>query len=331
MLFLLLLACAYAHVPVFNPEDVVDVQEKSFGIYKDMKKGDKMTVKFGAKEGQDLVWSVHVMGSVWVKGETPLEVSLFGHNTSDIRCKKHSVFRELGAGHSHESEDEKDHKGVDEMRHWNTSWEVDYEGWGVGLYQTLASCKFTVPVDEDRYLLTVRAKKDLPISVGIGEAERFDFVDYMEMPYRLLETWSIDGYPAWALFLSLLFASLLVWLPKRAMGYSVWTEKGLLQILLLFSASMFASRLIQVQNQCSECDLEGIDLTLWLHIFAPLLIAILLEPLYPSTSRLGEGWEILLLNFPRLLILVYAFFFVWMTFRLEWILYFLLLCLVCRV
>lgn len=304
MWWFLLLALAQAHVPIFNPGDLVDIQEKSFGLYEEMEKGETLKVKLWGKAGEELVWSVHVLGSKWVEGKDPLEVSLYGHNTSDIKCLDHSPFRRLGAGHSH----------VDQLRRWNTSWEVDYEAWGVGLYQTVASCKFRVPVDEDRFLLQITSSMTLPLSVGVGEAERFDTLDYLEMPYRLTRIWLMDGYSAWMLFVSLLLALLLVWTLKKASGGVFFSERSFAQLILVSSSFIFTSRLIQVAGQCSECTLDGVELTIFLHILGPLLIAFLVEVYYPSW-----GWGFWI---SRLFVLVYAFFFVWLTFRAEWLLIF---------
>lgn len=318
MWWFLLLALAQAHVPIFDPADLVDIQEKSFGIYKEMKKGETLKVKLWGKAGEELVWSVHVLGSKWVEGEHPLEVSLYGHNTSDIKCLDHSPFRRLGA----------DHGGVDQLRRWNTSWEVDYEAWGVGLYQTVASCKFKVPVDEDRFILQIKSSMALPLSVGVGEAERFDFLDYFEMSYRLMYIWTMDGYEAWMLFVSLLLSLFLVWVLKvslrRTSVHPFLEETTFVECILVFSSFMFASRLIQVSAQCSEC-LEGVDLTIWLHIVGPLLFALLVEAFYPKAWKTGcgGGCEFLWVNLPRFLFLVYVFFFVWMTFRMEWVFYLL--------
>ena len=98
ILLLLLLHSAAAHMPVFDDNLYEkDVTDKSWGVYTHLKQGETFKVYLDVKAGDNVSFSVNMACSQDFEEKQYVNVSLTGHNASDIKCDP--SFTEIGRAH----------------------------------------------------------------------------------------------------------------------------------------------------------------------------------------------------------------------------------------
>lgn len=202
LLLFLLFSLASAHVPAFDStSEAYDISDKSWGIYRELKEGESFSVFLDVPKGENISFSVNLAGSQdenFDSSETYIEVTLFGHNATQIHCdpkftgwgyEDHTASRRLD-GDSDRSLDIPQKYG-----------KLHFEPFGVGYYRALAACQGEVPVADSYFNVTVKALKVIPqddvlrISIGAGMAEQFDIIqDILYLPVTITRTWFWDQY-----------------------------------------------------------------------------------------------------------------------------------------
>lgn len=263
----LLFAYATAHVPTFD-NDPKDVVGKSWGVYRQLDKDQSMLLQLKVDKGEELSFSVNLLGSAdFVPGTEYVNVTLYGHNTSQIVC-------------------EPDYTGwgrrlhVDQLRVFPVDTAdkgFHYEPFGVGLYRSLVACRGDAVVG-DTFNLTITALEDIPVSIGVGMVESFDFVDFLVMSVSIVRTWFLDAWSGWWFFFSGIISVSIVYLlwntiyadPSLNRYYKI--EMALVHVILLFNALQFSSRLIQMTMYAGPITDPMLAVTMCVHIILPLVV-----------------------------------------------------------
>lgn len=283
MWWFVLLAMATAHVPVFD-DDLLDndIIGKSWGVYRKLDAGESMLLRLNVAAGEELSFSVNLLGSApFVEGKEYVTVTMYGHNTTDIVCEPEFTGwrRRLDAG-------------LDQLRTFTTDTTDNgfhYEPFGVGLYRSLVACKGDAIVG-DIFNLTITAVEDVPLSVGVGMAESFGFVDFVVMSFSLRRTWELDAWSNWWFLFSVVVTvgtlTVLQWNTKppfdknNPLADDLELELLLVRAVLLFSAAQFASRLIQVTMYGGPVVDTMLSVTVIVHIVVPVALFATLRCLY---------------------------------------------------
>ena len=273
ILLLALLAVANAHVPAFDT-DTYSIEDKSWGIYKVLEAGDSFSVFLDVPKGKNISFSVSLAGSQkYDRTQKYLDVSLYGHNASDIVCDP----KFTGWGY----------KDVARRLHTDALQPIPYkpgdlhfELFGVGMYRTVAACQGKVPVADDKFNVTVKAlvvvNDNLRVSIGAGMEESFTFLEILMFPITITRTWFWDNFGVIFVFahaVSLLFICVLFYEYK-----SVRRAKNLVIAFLLHSVFVYIWRFIFV----TAVDLSDVDDAysanlVWglaLHIIVPFVVAL---------------------------------------------------------
>jgi len=333
MWIFLLLALAAAHVPVFD-DDLLerDIVGKSWGVYRELEKDESMLLRLKVGAGEELSFSVNLMGSMTFEpGTEYVNVTLYGHNTSQIVCEPDYT----GWGRRLDV-------GLDQLRVFPTDTEDNgfhYEPFGVGLYRSLVACKGDAVVG-DTFNLTITAKQDVTLSVGVGMAESFDLGDFATMSISLGQTWVMDGWSGWWFVFTIGLSLAIVYLMWETIykgNMNKWRrrEMALIHGFLLFSVLQFSSRLIQVTMYGGPITQPELGVTMIVHILLPLVVFVFLHKLctcyrlpcvkskYIRVNNLKYREEDTVQDYAmpyhfimRLLLAVYSFFLVWQDFQL---------------
>jgi hypothetical protein len=283
MWWFVLLAMATAHVPVFD-DDLLDndIVGKSWGVYRKLDAGESMLLRLNVGAGEELSFSVNLLGSApFVEGKEYVTVTMYGHNTSDIVCEPDYT----GWGRRLDV-------GLDQLRTFTTDTTDNgfhYEPFGVGLYRSLVACRGDAIVG-DIFNLTITALEDVPLSIGVGMAESFGFMDFVVMPFSLRLTWELDAWSNWwFLFSAVIVAATLTvmeWNTKppleknNPLADDLTLELLLVRVVLLFSAAQFASRLLQVTMYGGPVVDAMLSITVIVHIIVPVALFATLRCLY---------------------------------------------------
>jgi len=260
-LLVLLLACAHAHVPVFDDNLAEkNVQDKSWGVYTSLEKGESFRVWLDVPQGDNVSFSVNLAGSQAFKAGTKyVDVSISGHNASDIPCDpSFTGWRRLDAL-------------LDSTQHLHVETEdkpLVFEPFGVGYYRPLASCQAPVPVP-DTFWVDILALEDVTLSIGAGMAESFSVAEILFMPFTILRTWAWDGYVGvWAIVTLLNVTCLFV----ARYFVTAPLEVAVLVFGIGFNIMHYVFRLIALHTDMyseSERDKKGVEIACLLHIGLP--------------------------------------------------------------
>ena len=89
ILLFLLFALATAHIPTFENDEAFNIEDKSWGIYKELDEDESFSVLLHVEKGNNISFSVNFAGSQekdYDSNEVYAEITLVGHNVSSIKC-----------------------------------------------------------------------------------------------------------------------------------------------------------------------------------------------------------------------------------------------------
>ena len=320
LLLIALIVHAAAHVPAFEDNLLEqDVVGKSWGVYRELAKGESMLLRLNVAKGEELSFSVNLLGSAkFVPGTEYASVTLYGHNTSQLVCDPEFTGwgRRLDAG-------------LDQLRVFNvdtTDKGFHYEPFGVGLYRSLVACKGNVVVG-DIFNLTITALEDIPVSIGVGMAESFGFMDFLVMSVSLGRTWVLDAWSGWWFLFSGIFSVGIVYLlwetiyAESCINRYYKMEIAFIHGILLFSALQFSTRLIQVTMYGGPITDPLLAATMIIHIILPLLVFASLHRLcmcyeLPCTHKSHSRPATIYHASMRALLVLYSFFLLWQGYHM---------------
>jgi hypothetical protein len=322
LLLFLLFSLAQAHVPTFENSEAFKIEDKSWGIYKELDKGESFSVLLDVPKGKNISFSVSLAGSQendYMANETYAKVTLFGHNASQIECDPKFTgwgYRRLDAK-------------LDQTKHIPYApTGLHFEPFGVGLYRTLASCQAPVPVADDKFNVTVKAEEvidgKLRISIGAGTAERFTFTEILFLPITISQTWWWDQF--FNYFVAAHFVSLFVITTTLYRLRDSVQPRHITIALILHSVMVYGWRFLFVFWDVDLTDADSYTLALFvslgIHVILPVVVAvtILLAYRYGQPSRYS-------FYFFHLLLFAYCSLFVVQAF---WLAGLSILWLVCR-
>ena len=184
----------------------------------------------------------------------------------------------------------------------------------------------------DTFNLTVTAKRDVKLSVGVGMAESFDLGDYAIMSFSLGYTWTMDGWSGWWFVFTIGLSVAIVYLLWETVykdNMNEWRrrEMALIHGFLLFSVLQFSSRLIQVTMYGGPITQPELGVTMIVHILLPLVVFVFLHKLCTCyrlpCARRGYERVDAVQDYAtcyhvsmRILLALYSFFLVWQDFQL---------------
>lgn len=309
-LLFLLFSLATAHVPTFENSEAFQIEDKSWGIYKELDKGESFSVLLDVPKDKNISFSVSLAGSQennYQADEIYAEVTLFGHNASQIHCDPKFTgwgYRRLDAK-------------LDQTKiipYAPTG--LHFEPFGVGFYRTIASCQAPIPVADDKFNVTVKALKviddKLRISIGAGMAESFTFTEILFLPITITQTWWWDqffNYFVAAHSISLFVIGTTLYRLKDSVR-----ARHITMALILHSAIVYGWRFLFVfwGIDQSETDSLALFLSLGIHVILPVVavVTILLVYRYGQPSRY-------MFYFIHLLLFLYCSLFVIQSFWLA--------------
>ncbi len=297
----LLISVASAHVPAFeSTSEAYDISDKSWGIYRELKKDESFSVFLDVAKGENISFSVNLAGSQDEKfnsAETYIEVTLLGHNASQIHCDP----KFTGWGYEDHTARRLD-GGLDQSVTIPQKYDkLHFEPFGVGYYRALAACQGEVPVADSNFTVTVKALKVVPqgddetkddvlrISIGAGMAEQFDIIqDILYLPVSITQTWFWDQYLLGFVLSQLLGAAGIVVLiryylspkdtNKRDMYKYKWTKYfmlGVLQhnIVVYIIRLLAVGRWIGYVKHAEDSDFDDLEsMNIWIAIIIHIII-----------------------------------------------------------
>lgn len=284
LLLLLLSSVASAHMPVFDGDLVdKDIHGKSWAVYQSMKAGETLLVRLNVSEGQNISFSVNMAGSqTFEEGVEYVNVTVTGHNAESIDCDPaFNGWRVLSGTHGAGVVDETKVIPVTTVGE-----PLHFEPFGVGYYRKLAACQSNVTVG-DVFNVSITAKRDIQLNVGVGMQEMFSFTDIVLMSISITRTWWWDNYFAtWVAFTVLIPLFLFYYYREllRKSFVSIWStitffttkdaENAIVKGALFFNAMHFLLRLIVINLNSYAKDVDLIILvTIGIHICLPLTVA----------------------------------------------------------
>ena len=302
LLLFLLFSLASAHVPAFeSTSEAYDISDKSWGIYRELKKDESFSVFLDVPKGENISFSVNLAGSQDEKfnsAETYIEVTLLGHNASQIQCDP----KFTGWGYEDHTARRLD-GGLDQSVAIPQKYgKLHFEPFGVGYYRALAACQGEVPVADSNFTVTVKALKVVPqddeeteddvlrISIGAGMAEQFDIIqDILYLPVTITRTWFWDQYLLGFILSQLIGAAgivvlLLLYLPpeiyteQRDMYKYKWTKYFMIGVLL-HNIVVYVIRLLAVGRwigyvkDAEDSDFDDLEsMNMWIAIIIHIII-----------------------------------------------------------
>ena len=312
ILLLLLLHSAAAHMPVFDDNLYEkDVTDKSWGVYTHLKQGETFKVYLDVKAGDNVSFSVNMAGSQDFEEKQYVNVSLTGHNASDIQCDpSFTGWRRLDAL-------------IDSTQYPKVETQdkpLVFEPFGVGYYRPLADCQGKAIV-ADKFWVDITALHDVTLSIGAGMAEQFTAEEIITMPVTILRTWIWDNYlVAWSIATAVFLALwvLEVYLAKKC-EYSIYNN--IEPTVLVFGISLnvfhYAVRFAIIHTHMystSEREEDNLAAGILIHIVAPIvvLVAALLCYFYAECKGTYPLADIRV--YARILLFVYASALLWQGF-----------------
>lgn len=203
MNLLLLLVCIteiHAHMPIFGDDlHIKDTQSKSWGVYISVEKSYSLTMNVPA--GKNISFSLSVPDSY--EKQPNITVTLFGHGAAAIECDPEFN------GWATEAEWNKEGRRLNRRLDRRLDGDLDstkelvvhkttekvFEPFGVGGYRPIVACQGEAAIGDDLFRLTITNNDDeaLPLSIGIGMAESFGFVDLLLMSFTIMQSWLWAG------------------------------------------------------------------------------------------------------------------------------------------
>ena len=309
LLLFLLFSFASAHVPAFeSTSKAYDISDKSWGVYRELKKGESFSVFLDVPKGKNISFSVNLAGSQDEKFDsnaTYIDVTLLGHNASQITCDP----KFTGWGYEDHTARRLD-GGLDQNVSIPQKYgKLHFEPFGVGYYRALAACQGEVPVADNNFTVTVKALKVVPqgddeteddvlrISIGAGMAEQFDIIqDILYLPVTITRTWFWDQYllgfilsqivgAAGIIVLLLLYLPPEVYVEQREMYKYKWAKYFMIGVLL-HNIVVYVIRLLAVGrwignvNHAEDSDFDDLEsMNMWIaiiiHIIIPAVVLLL--------------------------------------------------------
>lgn len=183
-------------MPIFGDDIHIDnTQSKSWGVYILLK--DTYSLTMDVPKGENISFSISVPTSY--EKHPDLTVTLFGHGASDINCD--SEFNGWGTKPEW-SERRRLDTGLDSTKQIVThdTSKKEFEQFGVGGYRPVAACQGQALIGDDLFRLTIinNDSDDVPLTIGVGMAESFGFVELLLMSFTILQTWLWAG-KGWSL------------------------------------------------------------------------------------------------------------------------------------
>ena len=302
LLLFLLFSFASAHVPAFeSTSEAYDISDKSWGVYRELKKGESFSVFLDVPKGKNISFSVNLAGSQDEKFDsnaTYIDVTLLGHNASQITCDP----KFTGWGYEDHTARRLD-GGLDQNVSIPQKYgKLHFEPFGVGYYRALAACQGEVPVADSNFTVTVKALKVVPqgddeteddvlrISIGAGMAEQFDIIqDILYLPVSITRTWFWDQYLLGFILSQLLGAAgivvlLLLYLPpevyaeQRDMYKYKWAKYFMIGVLL-HNIVVYVIRLLAIGRwigyvkDAEDSDFDDLEsMNMWIAIIIHIII-----------------------------------------------------------
>lgn len=284
LLLLLLSGVASAHMPVFDGDLVdKDIHGKSWAIYKSMKAGDNLLVRLNVSAGQNISFSVNMAGSQsFEEGLDYVNVTVTGHNAQSIDCDPaFNGWRVLSGTHEPGVVDQ-----TKVIPTTTVSEALHFEPFSVGYYRKLAACQSNVTVG-DVFNVSITAKRDIQLNVGVGMAEMFSFTDIVLMSISITRTWFWDNYFVSWVVITVLIPLFLIYVYRelvRKSFVSIWStitffstaeaSTAFVRATLFFNAMQFLLRLIIINLNSYAKDVDLMILfAIGVHICLPLAVA----------------------------------------------------------
>ena len=201
-MLLLLFLCftsVSAHMPIFGDDlHIEDTQSKSWGVYIIVEKSYSLTMNVPA--GKNISFSLSVPDTY--EKQPNLTVTLFGHGAADIDCDPDF--------NGWATEPEWNNKGrrldgaLDSTKQLvvHKTTEKVFEPFGTAGYRPIVACQGAAAIGDDLFRLTIVNHDDDPLllSIGVGMAESFGFVDLLFMSFTILQSWLWAG-KIWSLII----------------------------------------------------------------------------------------------------------------------------------
>lgn len=326
LVLFLLLTVVGAHMPVFDDNlEGADVTDKSWGVYKEMKKDESFSVFLDIKKDHNISFSVNLAGSQdhLFDFDTYIKTTLLGHNASQIECDP----KFSGWGYSDSRRRlSGNHPGSDETKVIDYKpGDLHFEPFGVAYYRPLAACQGKVPVEDDNFTLTVKVLKTfsdeedsvLRLSVGVGMAEQFSIAEILLFPITLSYVWFWDGYLFEFVFTHLvgLFVIGTVAIEKRKKEKIDWPKYFTLALLahnIWIYGIRFATTAYRTDTSNTD-NMPTVLLSLGIHVGMPLIFFFLV-----LFAKIEKKKKILFYT-AHILFSAYCLFFVIQTFWFTFI------------
>ena len=195
LFFLLCITEITAHMPIFgNDLHVEDTQNKSWGVYIKVEKNYSLTMDVPA--GKNISFSLSVPDSY--KKNPNITVTLFGHGAADIECDPEfngwATEAEWNNGRRLDRRLDAALDSTKELVVHKTTENV-FEPFGTAGYRPIVACQGKAIIGDDLFRLTIdnHDEEALPLSIGVGMAEAFGFVDLLFMSFTILQSWLWAG------------------------------------------------------------------------------------------------------------------------------------------
>jgi hypothetical protein len=195
LLLFLIVTEISAHMPIFGDDlHIEDTQSKSWGVYISVKETYSLTMDVPA--GENISFSLSVPDS-YAK-QPNLTVTLVGHGAVNINCDPlfngWATEPEWGKGPRLGRRLDKDLDSSQQLTVHKTTEKV-FEPFGVGGYRPIVACQGIADIGDELFRLTIVNQDEdaVPLSIGVGMAESFGFVDLLFMSFTIIQTWLWAG------------------------------------------------------------------------------------------------------------------------------------------
>jgi len=183
-------------MPIFgNDLHIKDTQSKSWGVYIKVEESYSLTMNVPA--GKNISFSLSVPDSY--KKNPNITVTLFGHGASDIECDPefNGWATEAEWNNNGRRLDRRLDAALDSTKELvvHKTTEKVFEPFGVQGYRPIVACQGKAAIGDDLFRLTIvnHDEEALPLSIGVGMAESFGFVDLLFMSVTLMQSWLWAG------------------------------------------------------------------------------------------------------------------------------------------
>lgn len=293
ILLFVLFTCVNGHVPVFDStSDSYNIKDKSWGIYKEMKKDESFSVFLNVSKDTNISFSVNLAGSQdagFHPSETYIKVTLTGHNASQIKCDP----KFTGWGYNHSMSRMLHSNAVDQTVDIPQNYgKLYFEPFGVGMYRPIANCQGKVSVTDDKFEVKVKILKVVPkdddetvddvlrISIGAGMEEAFTFYEVISLPITISQTWIWDQYLVTFVLTQFIGVTAVVtftWYIAENANHFEWVH-WLAINLLIHNIFIYAVRICYVTigtDDWDESNSLNIFMACLIHIIAPTIFALI--------------------------------------------------------